>query len=180
MPERHSVNKKLYIPIFIAIIIVIIIIIWRPCITEKVTTVFLVRHADVDYSTNPSDPNLTPEGVQRANELKEVLSNVDIDAVYSTNTFRTKETAQPLATSKNLQITLYYNIDSLVNEVKQNHRGEEILIVGHADTVPDTINKFVGQNTGYSIGNEFYKIFIVALTESGKFWVVQLKYGEIP
>jgi broad specificity phosphatase PhoE len=150
---------------------------------EKVTTIFLVRHADINRTINPSDPDpgLTLQGLQRANELAGVLSKVEIDAIYSTNTSRTNATAQPLATSRSLQISLYENLDLLVNEVKENHGGEEILVVGHSNTVPMIIDKFVGASTGYSVGlDEYYKIFIVTITKSGKWWTAQLKYGVVP
>jgi len=151
--------------------------------TEKVTTIFLVRHADINRSINPSDPDppLTLQGIQRADDLAVILSKVEIDAIYSTNTSRTIATAQPLATSKNLQIRLYDDLDLLVDEVKQNDTGEEILVVGHSNTLPSIIDKFVGAGTGYSIGpDEYYKIFIETITKSGKWWTTQLKYGVVP
>lgn len=150
---------------------------------EKVTTIFLVRHADINRTINPSDPDpsLTLQGLQRANELATVLSKVEIDAIFSTNTSRTKATAQPLATSKSLQISLYEDLDLLVNEVKQNHTREEILVVGHANTLPTIVDKFVGVGTGYSVGpDEYYKMFIVTITNSGKWWAAQLEYGVVP
>ena len=53
---------------------------------ETVTTIYLVRHAEKDLSdTSNRNPELTAIGIQRANDLAQTLSKVNIDAVYSTN-----------------------------------------------------------------------------------------------
>ena len=180
---RKDLDKG-WLSFFVAIALVVsVIIIWSFVAAQEDTTIFLVRHAEVDYTTNPSDPDLTQEGITRANELANLLNKVNIDAIFSTDYSRTKATAQPLATSKNLQIEIYdyNNFNPLINEVKQNHPGEKILIVGHAPTVPQIIDAFVGTSQGYQIdSNEFYKIFIVTIPHSGSPWSVQLKYGHVP
>ena len=60
---------------------------------ERITTYYLVRHAEKDRS-NPEDknPNLTAEGLQRAERWNTVLSNIRFDAVYTTNYNRTQQT----------------------------------------------------------------------------------------
>lgn len=179
MNERKRFSRKTLAIIPIIVVVVVVIygfwIIWCPA--GEVTTVFLVRHAEYDLSTG----HLTLDGQQRANELAEVLAKVDLDVIYTTDVIRTKETVQPVANTKNLQPVIYStsDLDSFVDQVKQDHVGEVVLIVGHSPTVPVTIDKLVGESVGYSIyGNEFHKIFIVSISGSGKWWVTNLKYGE--
>jgi 2,3-bisphosphoglycerate-dependent phosphoglycerate mutase len=185
MIVKQPFGKKWFFPLFIIVIIVIIWVgcIWWPCPDREVTTVFLIRHADVDYSIDPSDPDpdLTLQGELRANELANGLSKVEIDAIFSTDTSRTKGTVTPLSVSQGVSITIYGDLDLLVNQIQEDYVGEEVVIVGHSNTVVPTIEKFIGQSTGHSIGpNDFYKIFVLTISESGEWWVVELKYGEVP
>ena len=51
-----------------------------------VTTFYLIRHAEKDRSEGVgNDPQLTEEGLQRAQRWAEVLGLEPLDAVYSTD-----------------------------------------------------------------------------------------------
>ena len=98
------------------------------------TKLYIVRHAE--KSTNPpKDPDLTDEGRERAETLAMFLKNKKIKAVYSTDTRRTKQTAEPFTLQEGLTIQSYKN-DTLqkflyhVLDAEQN-----ALIVGHSNTV---------------------------------------------
>ncbi|MGC1242759.1 MAG: histidine phosphatase family protein, partial [Chryseosolibacter sp.] len=70
------------------------------------TTFILVRHAEkADDGTD--DPDLTREGEGRALKLAFMLKDTEIDAVYSTDFRRTKNTAKPLAEIRNLEVLPY-------------------------------------------------------------------------
>ena len=61
--------------------------------------IFIVRHAE-KAAPGPdmkSDVSLSETGNQRAEALKEALQNEQIQAIYSTNTLRTRSTAAPTA-----------------------------------------------------------------------------------
>ena len=115
----------------------------------KVTTstFYFIRHAEKDR-TDPADknPHLTDIGNVRANHWSEILGEIKLDAVYSTDYNRTKETAQPTATKNNLDIKLYdpKQIDGQ-SFVKENE-GKTVLIVGHSNTTPAFVNKILGSN----------------------------------
>ena len=60
------------------------------------TRVYIVRHAE--KGTMPAgDPDLTEEGRARAQALAGSLRNKEIKAIYSTQTRRTQQTAEPLS-----------------------------------------------------------------------------------
>src|SRR5512141_2573171 len=63
------------------------------------TTVILVRHAEkaVSNSAMTSDVPLSETGTARARELARGLGAVHIDAIYTPQYLRTKQTAEPLA-----------------------------------------------------------------------------------
>jgi 2,3-bisphosphoglycerate-dependent phosphoglycerate mutase len=181
MKCKNFSRKVLTIISILVVVIIVINVVWVLwwCPAGEGTTVFLVRHAEYDLNTG----HLTLDGEQRANELAEVLTKVDMDVIYATQYDRTQETAQPVAYAKNLQSVIYdtTDLDSFVDQVKQDHAGEVVLIVGHSNTVPLTIDKLVGVSVGYSINSdEFHKIFIVTILESSEWWVTNLKYGETP
>src|SRR5689334_13756553 len=83
------------------------------CLTACSRTYYVVRHAEKAVPSpgttmqTPNDPPLSVAGQQRAQALKEVLKDKKINAIYSTNTIRTKSTAESLAQLKGLTIQTY-------------------------------------------------------------------------
>lgn len=186
LKNKEPLNKdRSYLLKKVSIVIIVVIIIFASIyvivgyfITLKVTTIFLVRHAEPNYATSSIDPELSSDGLVCANELAVILRNVTISAVYSTDTIRTKATAQPLASSNNLQIKLYTDHNSLVNEVKQKYNGKNVLIVGHQPNIPQIISAFGAKV--YTVEDfEYYKIFIVAIPTFGQPWSVPLRYDNV-
>lgn len=105
-------------------------------------TIYVVRHAEkaVQEANMTSDVQLSGAGKQRAEKLKEVLSSKKIGLIYSTNTIRTKSTAQPTADHFKLPIAIYTPkpdsaFISLLKSKKQN-----TLVVGHSNTIDDIVN----------------------------------------
>lgn len=70
---------------------------------NSITTFLVVRHAERDGNKD----KLTMAGEQRAQLLASLGSALNVQAIYSTNTKRTKGTAQPLANSVNTEIKIY-------------------------------------------------------------------------
>ena len=63
---------------------------------------FLVRHAEkVDQS---KDPDLSPDGYRRAEELACVLADADIEHIHSSDFIRTRLTAAPVAEKFGLDV----------------------------------------------------------------------------
>jgi 2,3-bisphosphoglycerate-dependent phosphoglycerate mutase len=118
-------------------------------------TLYIVRHAEketgIDATTMQhfTDPPLSYEGEQRALALKQVLESRNIRHIYSTNTARTLGTAAPIREMHlGMRINLYSaGTDSFklfINEVKNIRRGD-VLIVGHTNTVGETVNALCGK-----------------------------------
>lgn len=113
---------------------------------KEPSTFYFIRHAEKDRSDkNNRNPHLTDVGRARANHWKEILKHVDFDAVYSTDYYRTKETALPLAQENNVDLTIYdaNNLDG--EKLKIDNVGKTILVVGHSDTTPKFVNHVIGQ-----------------------------------
>jgi len=157
-----------------------------PCPPEQMTTVLLVRHAEycdasVDPSCDPNDPGLGSKGDLRAQELAHVARKAGVEAIYTTDTKRTKETVQYLETLE-LRATTFYTVTGLVNQVMSDHAGDVVLVAAHAGgnlpTVPGIITELGGNRTNCSIGNEFDNLCIVTICRRGEVTVVNLQYGE--
>ncbi len=103
--------------------------------SDDTFTIYLVRHSEKDHaSENSSDLPLSECGEQRSKALIHFLSEVDLEAVYSTDFMRTKSTALPIANKKDIEISFYKEQDiksfsNLLLEKKQN-----VLVVGHSNT----------------------------------------------
>lgn len=112
--------------------------------TQSITTLYFIRHAEKDRSdTNNKNPHLTKIGKQRAEKWSEVLKNISFDKVYSTNYYRTIETATPTAKINGLKISYYdpksLNIKGFLNE----NEGKNVLVVGHSNTTPAFVNSIL-------------------------------------
>ncbi len=107
----------------------------------EITTYYFIRHAE-KISENPGekDPALTKQGRIRAKKWAEVFKEVPLNMIYSSNYIRTRQTAQPCADAKNLEIQLY-NTEKLNDEdFQQKTKGKTVLIVGHNNTTPQFVN----------------------------------------
>ena len=138
------------------------------------TTVILVRHAE---KAGPSgDVPLSEIGKQRAIELARVLSGTHLDAIYTTPYHRTRQTAAPVATPRHLD-PIEVKPEDTVARIRKDHLGKTVLVVGHSNTVPNTL-KQLGIPEPPEIPDSAYDdLFIVTLGEAFEPRLVTLRYG---
>lgn len=137
---------------------------------EEVTTFILVRHAEKAMDGS-EDPPLTEAGRQRAEALASLFDEIPIDAVYSTNYRRTRETARPLAIKNRQEIQLYeaHQEKPLLERLKEEYRGKTVLIVGHSNTIPFAVNELLGQDRLQELPeSEYTKVFVVSQAHEGR------------
>ncbi len=169
---------------FILIILILFSTFGFAACTTTVKPVYILRHAERGYGL---DPDLTPEGQARAEELRRILENVPVTAIYSTNTNRTRQTAQPLAAAKNLTIQIYSG--TTVADTILSGSDENIYVVlGHSETVPQLITAFGGTPPYAQIpGNEFDNLFLLIVKKKKSSdggttistRVLHMKYGSV-
>jgi len=147
---------------------------------QEITTVILVRHAEkAADEAKDGDPMLTEEGTSRAEELKRVLRDTDIDVVYSTPFKRTRQTVQPLAASRDLEVQEYnpFKLDQVLDLIAQ-HKGKTIVFSGHSNTTPVILNKLVGEDRYRQLDEMDYdNLYIVTYLNAEQAKVVSLEYG---
>jgi 2,3-bisphosphoglycerate-dependent phosphoglycerate mutase len=173
---------------FIVMILVVLVFVAFPgwAGESETTTLILVRHAEENRLLG--EIPLSDQGASRARELVRVLSNVKLDAIFSTNTVRSKSTAGPIAEAKKLSVSLYDYKEKLelvpfVDSLLWNYKGKTVLVVGHSDDVPTSVSILRKE---YSAGKEvkpinkfvYDNLFIVFVPASGEATVLELKYGQ--
>ncbi|HXV61280.1 MAG TPA: phosphoglycerate mutase family protein [Vicinamibacteria bacterium] len=125
------------------------------------SVVFLVRHAEkVDDSR---DPDLTEEGRARARMLAALLQDAGIEAVYSTDFIRTRETARPVAEEMEAEIEIYDDLDELVARLEATPR--TALIVGHSNTTPQVVALLGGEPGPPISDDEYDRLYLIVLSE---------------
>ncbi len=135
-----------------------------------ISTYYLIRHAEKDRSDSSNqNPDLTKEGSARAKKWAEVLKNINLDAVYSTDYNRTLQTAKPLAEMNKLEI-LNYDTKNLNNkEFQKATKGKTVLVVGHSNTTPQLANAILGKRKYGDIDDkENGALFIVQILPNGE------------
>lgn len=127
---------------------------------KNATTLFLIRHAEKLDDTKNTD--LSPEGFERAEYWKKYFENIQIDAFYSSGFQRARRTCQPMAISRDKDITIYKNhLMDLKNLISEN-KGKTVLIVGHSNRIPTFVNKLLGEERYPEILEpEFGNLYII-------------------
>lgn len=126
-------------------------------------TIYLVRHAEKDPGL---DPGLTPEGKLRAKALAETLSENRLEAIYSTKTERTRQTAAPTALNTGLPVIYYDPQDLTAFATQIVGEARNTLIVGHSNTTPDLVAS-LGGTPGLPIveATEYDRLYVLTLTD---------------
>ncbi len=148
-----------------------------PTNTEAViSTFYFIRHAEKDRSDPTNlNPELSQEGLGRAMRWERIFSDIVLNDIYSTDFERTRMTAAPIAISQNLNIINYDPSKVNVEEFKALHKGHNVLVVGHSHTIPDFVNKMLGEDKYQIIEDyDFSSLFIVCIID-GKATTLSLK-----
>ncbi len=114
--------------------------------SQEITTYYLIRHAEKDRSTKNENPILSEKGNKRAENWTRVFSKIKLDAVFSTDYIRTKETVNDIAKTHNLELQIYDPNSLNIENFKQENMGKTVLIAGHSNTNPQFVNKLIGEN----------------------------------
>ena len=137
-------------------------------IKPVVTTVYIVRHAEKDTTSNPADPTLSALGQARAQALRQLLVRRQPAALFTTNTTRTRATLAPLAEALKVEPQEYdpRRGRDLADRILKEYAGKSVVIVGHSNTVLSLIDDFGLVPPVDEIGEKDYEyLFTVRLAE---------------
>ena len=148
--------------------------------SRPLTTVILVRHAEKKIEPENPDPDLTPEGVARAQEIARMFAGAGINTIYATQYKRTQQTVKPLSDRIGVPVTLINSkqTDELVSRIQTDNRGQTVFVAGHSDSVPAIVSVLSNEKFPDIPDNEYDNLFIVTIYRFGKAKVTKLKYGN--
>lgn len=143
----------------------------------EVTTVYLVRHAEKQTG---DDPGLTAAGRERARQLAHVLEDAGIDAVFSTDWARTRETAAPVAAVAGLSPQLYTSAAEVAGAIRE-HRGgdaagDTFLVIGHSNTLDDVAASLGVTGLSDLDESEYDRLYVIHL-HSSEVFLERLRFG---
>lgn len=150
-------------------------------VDQPVTTVILVRHAEKKVvPPENKDPDLSPAGQIRAQELVRMFSDSGIKAIYATQYKRTQQSVKPLAEKLNISVTPVdaKKTPDLVKQIREQYAGQTIFIAGHNNTVPEIIAALGGPQLPIIPETEFDNLYILTVPNSGPAKLLKLKFGS--
>jgi broad specificity phosphatase PhoE len=135
---------------------------------KTVSTFYFIRHAE-KIRSNPedADPELNQKGLGRAMHWAEILDDVELDAIYSTDFNRTSMTAAPTSVKKNIDVQYYDPRIVDIEQFKMDNLKKNVLIVGHSNTTPEFVNQLIGEEKYTAIDDG----------ENGTLFIVQIVNG---
>lgn len=128
--------------------------------------IYLVRHGEKEAG---KDPALTAQGQVRARNIAALLRQAGITAVFSSQTLRTMQTAQPMADAARVAVQPYdaAKPHDLVARVTALDGGA-VLVVGHSDTLAALVT-MLGGAPGAPIGDmEYARVYQLSRGGDGK------------
>ncbi|MEJ5993866.1 histidine phosphatase family protein [Pedobacter sp. Du54] len=149
------------------LIILTFLFIGQQSISAQTTKIWVVRHAEKDLSDpKDKDPDLSPEGKERAQALAKYLKGESLDSIFSTNYKRTKLTGYPTADKIGLAIKIYdpAKQKEFAEGLIKNAKGKKMLIIGHSNTVQEILVAFgVAKPVKELTDDDYDYIFLLTL-----------------
>jgi len=179
-PEPTTRTRTIFVFSLLALVFAAVVLFgYFATFARPVTTVIVVRHAEKNIQSDNPDPDLSPAGQVRAQEIAREFAESGIQAIYATQYRRTQQTVAPLANRLGLPIT---SIDAkqseeLTRRILSSNRGQTVFVAGHNNTVPEIVNLLSGEKFPLIPESEYDNMFIVTIYRFGKAKVLRIKYG---
>jgi 2,3-bisphosphoglycerate-dependent phosphoglycerate mutase len=131
-------------------------------------TILLVRHAEkVDDS---QDPELSPQGKERAQRLVKAVGKYKPGGFYSTDYKRTRDTLAPLAAKREKKVEIYdpRKPQELIDTIMKS-KTKRFVVSGHSNTIPGLANLIAKKDVFKNLSDAEYSVI----------WLVRLKDGKV-
>lgn len=139
------------------------------------TVVFLVRHAE-RAEDGTSDPPISEVGRDRARLLAQMLRDVHLTHVHTTDFRRTRATGGPTAEAAGLKMTLYDpdDLDGFADRLRATPGRH--LVLGHSNTTPQLVEALGGDPQGDIDELEYDRLYVMTFT-AGEASTVLIRFG---
>ena len=177
---RTRLRTILVFSLLLAVLGAVVVFAYFATFSRPVTTVIVVRHAEKNIEPANPDPDLSPAGQARAQELVRMFGDAGIKAIYATQYKRTQQTVKPLAEKIGVPATTIdaKNTAELVKQIRAQHNGDVVFVAGHNNTVPEIIAALGGPQLPIIPETEFDNLYVVTIYRVGKAKVLKMKYGS--
>jgi 2,3-bisphosphoglycerate-dependent phosphoglycerate mutase len=184
-PEPRTRTRTIVVFSLLALIFGAVVVFgYFSTFARPITTVIVVRHAEKNIEPNNPDPDLSPAGQARAQEIARIFGDSGVQAIYATQYKRTQQTVAPLASKLGLPIVSVdaKQSEELTRRILSNNRGQTVFVAGHNNTAPEIVNMLSGANGErypQIPESEYDNMFIVTIYRFGKAKVLKVKYGAL-
>jgi phosphohistidine phosphatase SixA len=146
---------------------------------QSLTTIIFIRHAEKKVEPDNPDPDLSPAGEARAQEIARMFANSGVNAIYATQFKRTQQTVKPLADKLGIQVTQVpaKNSGEVVKQIREQHMRKLIFVAGHNNSVPEMIAALGGPKFPLIPETEYDNLYILTITSEGKAKLIKMKYS---
>jgi len=144
------------------------------------TTYYFIRHAEKDLSVE-DNPQLTFEGIKRANYWGEFFKNKELNSFYTTKFTRNYQTLIPILFYYKVEPEIYEpKVDSLFSQKFWNKtHGKNVIVVGHNNTTPGFVNEILRKKKYDIIEDGIHgNLYQVKIDERGFIQDTLLNYEE--
>jgi hypothetical protein len=154
---------------------------------ESPTTVLILQHAErFDFTKTNDDPELTPDGKQRAQDLVHAVGNAGVAAIFSPKAKRMVQTVQPLQQELKLPELKSYeqgSLSSMLQQIRDQYQGKVVLIVGagrHMGSggIHDIIKDLGCTGPDCAAKDAYDNLIVVTVYGRDKATAAKLRYGK--
>jgi phosphohistidine phosphatase SixA len=171
--RRRPIFLPLLAPVFGGIVAVLALLwLWH---ANEITTVMIVRHADIEEGSEPLQ--LSSTGIYRAKALGGWLSESGLDRIYVSDFGPAQETAQAVAKATGAEV-----VDAPGGDVRGLARrlgrlqGETVLVVTRREILPELVEGLGGFRPEIAEA-DYSDLFMVTDSILTRARTVVLKYG---
>jgi broad specificity phosphatase PhoE len=149
--------------------------------TVSPMTVILVRHAEKKVvPPENKDPDISDEGVKRAEELAKMFADAGIGAIYTSQYKRTQQTVKPLVEKLGIAAAIIeaQKTPELIKHIRAQKPGQVVFVAGHNNTVPEVIAALGGPKLPIIPETQYDNLYILTINSDGSTKLLKLKYGS--
>lgn len=180
-PEPRSVIKTTLVFLMLfAVLGAVVLFGYFSTFERPLTTIILIRHAEKNVELGNSDPDLSPAGQARAQELARMFGGAGIAGIYVTQYKRTQQTIKPLSEKIGISPTQVdaKNTAEVIRQIRSQHNGDVVFVCGHNNTVPEIIAALGGPQLPVIPETEFDNLYVVTVYRVGGAKLLKLRYGN--
>jgi len=181
---KHYIRFRKYLSYCLAISALLTVSVFSTgasAVDQSGMTLILVRHAEKKIvPPENKDPDLSPAGLERAEELARMFGGAGVTAIYATQYKRTQQTVKPLADKLGLTVNQLEAKETaeLVKQIRARGAGQVIFIAGHNNSVPEIIAAMGGPKMPIIPETEYDNLYILNVQSDGSAKLLKMKYGN--